>query len=230
MATKMVKKRKIRVLHFIIFVLILILLGLFIYIMVNSKTKNILIKNNHYLSDEEIITLAKIEDYPPFYLTTSHDIKKRLKKNPFIKEVSVKKRFYHVLTLDISENKPLFFYEADKKVVLESEEEVEIESREPLRIPRVMNYIPNTKYKSLVKNIKKIDEDILGKISEMTYVPNEYDKDRFLLYMDDDNSVYLTLTKFKMINYYNKVLQQLEGKKGVLYLDNGNHFQIRSEG
>lgn len=230
MATKIVKKRKIKVFHFILFLLILILLGLFVFLMVYSKTKNIIIKNNHILSDEEIITLAKIEDYPPFYLTTSHDIKKRLKKNPFIKDVTIKRGFYHILTLDISENKPLFFYEVDKKIVLESEEEVELEHSEQLRIPRVMNYVPNTKYESLIKNIKKIDEDILGKISEMTYVPNEYDKDRFLLYMDDDNSVYLTLTKFKMINYYNKVLQQLEGKKGVLYLDNGNHFQIKMGG
>lgn len=230
MATKMVKKRKLKVFHFIVFLFLLALLGLFIYFMVNSKTKNIIIKNNNLLSDEEIITLAKLENYPPFYLTTSHDIKKRLKKNPFIKKVDVKKSFYHVLTLDISENKPLFFYETNQKVVLENEQEVEINQKEPLRIPRVMNYVPNTKYQSLIKNIKKIDEDILGKISEITYVPNEYDKDRFLLYMDDDNSVYLTLTKFKMINYYNKVLQQLEGKKGVLYLDNGNHFQIRSEG
>ena len=45
--------------------------------------------------------------------------------------------------------------------------------------------------------------------------------------MDDDNTVYLTLTKFKMINYYNKVLTQLDGRKGILYLDSGNHFQIR---
>ena len=44
--------------------------------------------------------------------------------------------------------------------------------------------------------------------------------------MDDGNSVYLTLTKFRMINYYNDVLPQLDGKKGILYLDSGNHFQI----
>ena len=72
----------------------------------------------------------------------------------------------------------------------------------------------------------KIDKSILGKISEITYLPNEYDKDRFLLYMDDGNSVYLTLTKFKMINYYNDVLKQLEGRKGILYLDSGNHFKV----
>ena len=42
----------------------------------------------------------------------------------------------------------------------------------------------------------------------------------------DGNMVYLTLTKFDMINYYNDVLSQLENRKGILYLDNGNHFQI----
>ena len=73
----------------------------------------------------------------------------------------------------------------------------------------------------------KIKEDILSKVSDMEYLPNEYDKDRFLFYMDDGNMVYLTLTKFKLMNHYNEVLPQLEGHKGILYLDSGNHFQIK---
>ena len=73
----------------------------------------------------------------------------------------------------------------------------------------------------------RINDDTLSKISDIVYDPNDIDTDRFLLYMDDGNMVYLTLTKFKMINYYNTVLEQLENRKGVLYLDNGNHFQIK---
>ena len=38
--------------------------------------------------------------------------------------------------------------------------------------------------------------------------------------------VYLTLTKFKIINRYIDVLAQLENHKGVLYLDDGNYFKI----
>ena len=71
-----------------------------------------------------------------------------------------------------------------------------------------------------------IDKAVLSKISDIEYKPNDYDKDRFLLYMDDGNMVYLTLTKFKTINHYIDVLAQLENHKGVLYLDNGNHFKI----
>ena len=77
--------------------------------------------------------------------------------------------------------------------------------------------------------MKQVNPEIKQKISEISYLPNDYDKDRFLLYMDDGNSVYLTLTKFKMINYYNEVLPQLDGKKGILYLDSGNHFQIMQQ-
>ena len=93
-------------------------------------------------------------------------------------------------------------------------------------IPRLINEIPTDKINSFIKYYKRIDRNIREKISEIKYDPNEFDKDRFLLYMDDGNSVYLTITKFERLNYYNDVLPQLDGRKGYLYLDSGNHFQI----
>ena len=46
--------------------------------------------------------------------------------------------------------------------------------------------------------------------------------------MVDGNYVYLTLSKFKLINNYLEIMkdEKFEGKKGILYLDSGNHFQI----
>ena len=44
--------------------------------------------------------------------------------------------------------------------------------------------------------------------------------------MTDGNYVYLTLTKFTQLNYYEDVLEKIGGQKGILYLDSGNHFQI----
>ena len=129
--------------------------------------------------------------------------------------------------LEIDENKAIFFNNSNKKIVLEDGREIKEDEFGDFRIPRLMNYVPDKKYKSFVKGMKEIKKDTLGKISDIEYVPNDYDKDRFLLYMDDGNMVYLTLTKFKMINYYNDVLEQLEGKHGILYLDSGNHFQIK---
>lgn len=228
MAKKIVKKKKIRVFRLLLVILILGAISFSIYLLLNTKLKNIIIKNTNYLNDDYIIKEASLYDYPNFYQIRSSKIKKTLEKSPYIKEVKVNKSFYHTLTITVEENAPLFAYEVDKTVVFENGEVVsQSEEIEQFRVPRLMNYVPNTKYKSLIKQISKIDKDILGKVSEITYVPNEYDKDRFLLYIDDGNSVYLTLTKFKMLNYYNKVLTQLDGKKGILYLDSGNHFQIK---
>lgn len=227
MAKKIVKKKKLKVFRLL---LILIILGVIVFavdLYLNTSIKNITIKNTKYLKDDYILYLADLEDYPSFYYTTSKKIKNKLEKSPYIEKVKVSKGFYHTLTITVKENQPLFIYETDKKLVFENKKEVPIEDEITLfRVPRLMNYVPNTKYSTFKKNMTKIDKSILGKISEITYLPNEYDKDRFLLYMDDGNSVYLTLTKFKMINYYNDVLKQLEGRKGILYLDSGNHFKV----
>ena len=103
---------------------------------------------------------------------------------------------------------------------------VTIDKETPYLVPRLINDIPNNKIKIFNKYFKRINLSVREKISEIRYEPNPYDKDRFLLYMDDGNSVYLTITKFERLNYYNDVLSQLEGKKGILYLDSGNHFQV----
>lgn len=228
MAKKLVKKRKLRLFRFLLVLLILGFFVLCIYLFLNDNIKNIIIKNTEYLNDDYIIEKSEIKDYPSFWFISTKDIKKKLEESPYIKNVKVKRQFYNVIVIEVNENQPLFIYEGDQNVVFENKKKIKAEEEIALfRIPRLMNYVPDDKYDSLIKGLKKIDKDILGKVSEMTYTPNEYDKDRFLLYMDDGNSVYLTLTKFKMLNYYNKVLTQLEGKKGILYLDNGNHFQIK---
>ena len=44
--------------------------------------------------------------------------------------------------------------------------------------------------------------------------------------MTNQIDVYVTLDKIEVINSYNEIVPTLEGKKGILYLDSGNHFQI----
>ena len=154
-------------------------------------------------------------------------MERKLESSPYISEAKVERKFFHILVFNIDENKPLFINNTNNTVVFSDKEEVSVSDRIDLfRIPRLINYVPDNKYQSFIKGMANIKKDILGKISDIEYQPNDYDKDRFLLYMDDGNMVYLTLTKFDMINYYNDVLSQLENRKGILYLDNGNHFQI----
>ncbi len=228
MAKKIVKKKKLKIVPFLIVLLILIGLFFGVYQVLNANIKNIVIKNGSYLNDDYVIELAGIKDYPSFYLTSSKKMEKNLKKSPYIISAEVKKKFYHVLEIDLKVDNPLFINNSSNEVVFEDEGTVLVDEEIDLfRVPRLMNYVPDDKYKTFISKMALIDKGILGKISDIEYTPNDYDKDRFLLYMDDGNMVYLTLTKFKQINYYNDVLEQLEGRKGILYLDSGNHFQIK---
>ena len=224
MAKKIVKKKKLKILPFFIMLVILALIFLGVELYLNTPIKNITILKTNYLTDEYIMKEAGIEDYPSFWHTSSWSVKKKLKKSPYIKDVKVKKGFYHTITITVSEHEPLFFDSLKNKYVLDNGQA--IESDVDLLVPRLTNEVPPKTYKKLVTKMKTIKPTILVKVSEISYTPNQYDKDRFLLFMDDDNSVYLTLTKFKKMNYYNDVLAQLEGKKGILYLDSGNHFKI----
>lgn len=226
---KIVKKKKLKFIPF--FLLILCIAGIIfsVELFLDTKIKNIVITGNEILSDQQILELANLINYPSFYKNTNTKIEKAIEKNPFVKKVTVKKSFYHVLTIKIKEYQILFKKEQDGKVVLENKQELATEQPIKEALPRLINYVPNTKYDAFIKGMKQVNPEIKQKISEIFYLPNDYDKDRFLLYMDDGNSVYLTLTKFKMINYYNEVLPQLDGKKGILYLDSGNHFQIMQQ-
>lgn len=227
MTKKIVKKKKLKLVNFLIFLLFLV--GLFCggnYIL-HIPIKNIIIKNTNYLNDDYIIDLAGIKNYPSFILTSSKAMKNKLLKSSYIKKVTIKKECGFILEIDIDEAKPLFYNVTSNKYVLSNKKEVGEESiNSNFRVPRLINYVPDNKYNKFFKGMNSVSSAVLSQISDIEYLPNDYDKDRFLLYMDDGNMVYLTLTKFKMINHYNEVLSQLDNHKGILYLDSGNHFKI----
>lgn len=223
---KIKKKKRLKLIPFLLFVLVITGAFFLVDVLLDTRVENIVIKGNKLVTDQQIIDEAGLSNYPSFYKTTSYNIKKALEKNSFIKEVKIKRSFYHVITIEVSEYKVLLKEETTGKLVLENMNEVTTDQEIPYTVPRLVNDVPKDKYSKLLKNLLKVKRSVRSSISEFYYDPNEFDKDRFLLYMDDGNSVYLTLTKFRMINYYNDVLPQLDGKKGILYLDSGNHFQI----
>ena len=95
-------------------------------------------------------------------------------------------------------------------------------------IPILISDISSIKEK-YTKSISKIDDDILLKISQIEYTPNDVDSERFTLYMNDGNQVYITLGKVTKINKYNSIYSRLEGKKGIIYLDSGDYIEVKEE-
>ena len=229
MKKKSKKKRKFtkffrKVLVLLFFILIIFLFGTLIYYLFEDNIHNIYINGNKYISDQEILELAKLDNYPGFFTSVSPKIEKNIEKNPLIKKANVHKKLFYKIEIDIEENEPLFYRLDNGKLVLDNGNEINY--IEDDTIPILINYVPDKKYKSFIEKFSKIDDEVRKKISEIEYTPTEYDEDRFLLYMNDKNYVYVTLTKLNVLNKYNDTVTKLEGKRGTLYLDSGNYFEF----
>ena len=224
MAKKIVKRRKLKLISIFLFILIAIVLYFLIKFSLEFKIQNIYVHNTKYLNDEYIIELAGIEEYPSFILSFSNKLESNLLQSPYIKNATVKKAFLGIINIYIEESEVLFYKEYDKKYVLDNFIEVDNLLYDFSSV-RVINYIPDTTYSTFLSKFANIDLEVREKISQIKYDPSEYDDSRFLLYMIDGNYVYITITKMDSLNYYNEIYSTLEGKKGVLYLDSGNHFQ-----
>ena len=210
-----VKKRKLKIKNIFITLIILTLSALIVIDIAKLPVKNIYIKGNNILPDKTIIDLADLEDYPPYINTFFTNIKKKLLKNDYIKNVSIKRTLTRKIYLEIEEY----------KLVLSSTKSVDNIYNIDY-IPYVINDIDSI-FDRFVTKMSKIDRDILLKISHIEYSPNGVDKERFLLYMIDTNYVYITLSKTDKINKYNSILQKLENKKGIIYLDSGDYVEIK---
>lgn len=213
------KKKKLKIIVIILFII------LFSIIIFNQKIKNIYIFGNTILTDQEIIELAGLENYPKIFRISSTSIKNKIKISPYIENVKIKKSLFGKIVIEIKEYNFLLKDEFDNSIYISSLEKLPHDD-EVIGIPSLINYVEEEILKEFLTKLNKIDKNVLIKISEIEYVPNEYDKDLFLFYMNDGNYVYITTKRLSNINKYEEILEKLDGKKGILYLDSGNHFEI----
>ena len=220
-------KRKFNPLKFLSFIAFIIICYFLTMYLFDIKTKNIVVLNNNYYSDEKIIETAGIEKYPKFILLNTNKIKKKLLELDLIENATIKKKWNFILELTIKEKKILYLVRSENKYRLSDNKLYDID--DVLSVPTLINYVPESNEKKFVEAFKNIDNNIISMISEIEYSKTSYDSDRFLLYMNDGNMVYVTTNKLKSLNKYVDIVKKLENKKGILYLDSGNYFEIKEK-
>lgn len=217
-------KRKLNVKRVIVFLLSVLILSFFIYKLVNVNISNIYIKGNNYLTDQYIIDISGLSNYPNSLSNISFNIEKKLKKDSFILDAKVKKRgLLNKVYIEIIENYPLYYYASLDKTVLYNGDMIDGN----ISNITLINKIPDTIYDKFISKFRDLEYSVLDRISEVRYNPNEVDSERFLILMNDENYVYVTLNRFLNLNKYVDIIKTFSGKKGVLHLDSGEYFEIR---
>jgi len=216
------KKVKIRYGRILLFLAIISLIIYLLSCFINFPIKNIFVSGNTMLLDQEIIDTAGISNYPSIFSISNYKMEKKLEKNIYIKEAKVTKKKLKEVYIKIEENYVLFYDSSKEKSILQNEKEVD----EILNGPILINYVPDNIYENFIKSMKEVDKDIINRISEIKYDPNNVDEERFLLSMNDGNYVYLTLIYFEKINSYVDIIKNFKNQKGILYLDSGEYFKV----
>ena len=214
--------RKIKIKKILIFLILIISLIFLLFSFFSMRIKNIYITGNILLSDQEVIDIAKIRNYPNTFLNLSNIIEGRLEKSIKIKSAKVYKKWFNKVYIKIEENYPLFFNDSMSETVLLDGQTV----KEKYDCPILINLIPDTLYKKFIDKMSQIDKNVLIHISEIKYDKNDVDDTRFLLTMIDGNYVYLTLNTFEKVNDYINIIKNLGQENGILYLDSGEYFEI----
>lgn len=216
------KKCRIRYKRLFLFILIILVFVLLIIKYFKLNITNIYVSGNDYFSDQYIIELAEIENYPNAFITFSSNLETKISDNEFIDSVQVKKRGFTKIYIDVVENRPLFYDEKNNRTVLLDGSF----SSKLFDVPIVVNYIDSSIYNEFLSKMSVINIDILNNISEIEYTPNSVDDELFLFTMKDGNYIYINLDKFDSLNNYLDIVVKFNNRKGILYLDSGEYFKI----
>ena len=217
------KKRKLKKIRFLFLLFFIVGISFAFIKLFDVRIYSIKIKGNKILTDQEVIETAKLEDYPSFFETLSYTIKKRLLKNNYIESVKVTKEFLSV-NITIKEKKILYI---DKETNYKYTYNSKFKDDKSICVPYLIGSVPEGKMKRFIKAMNKINSDMICQMSEIKYDPNDIDEDRYYVYMNDGNSVYLTVNKFDKINKYNTILEKIGKQNGTLYLDYGDYFESK---
>lgn len=218
------RKKKIKYKNLIIIGIILFLIIFIIISISNIKLKNIYVKGNSFLTDQQIIDIAGLKEYPKITKLKKKKIIKRLKENKYIKDVKIKfNNFKQEINIEIIENKPVIFYQYDESYLLSDGSSV---SDINYSLPVLINQTPDLILKKLLKKLESLDENVLYRISEIRYYPSKVDEELFYLTMNDGNYIYINFNSFEKLNNYIDIIKGFDNKKGILHLDSGDYLDV----
>ena len=210
--------------------LLVVILALYLIIMAfyyvwKLPVKTIIVKGNNLVNDNVIINAAGLDSNTKLLILSQKKVEDDISRIPLIDKVEVKKVLDGSIIINVTEAKVLFYNKLNNNYVLSNKKEtLDIENN--LGIPTLNNYVPSDIYNNLITKLSKIDIDIIYLISEIEYNPDikndiTIDGNRFLLRMNDGNTVYINLANIDKLSNYKEIYSTLDGK-GILNLDSSS--------
>lgn len=221
--TKRVVKRRLKPKGVLILALVFASIILIVKTVAESGIKSIAVIGNDYVKSSEVIKLAGLNEDVTFLGFRASKACEKVENNPLIKSCKIKRSLDFKVEITIEENVPLFFYTTEDKIVLS--DGTRIEPTSEMGIPTLINYVPEKELDEFISGLSAVDNDIIHSISEIEYAPTSsedgliIDSERFMMSMNDGNTVFINNRKLYILNYYDKIYATVGDKKGTYNFD-----------
>ncbi len=220
---KMVKRRlKIKGVLFLLAVFVVLYFG--VIALFKVEVKSITIKGTEYLKNSQILKEAGLTEELTFFGFTSSSLCEKIEANPLVKTCKVRRTFDFRMEIELEENVPLFYYSPEASIVLSDGAKMS-SGGNSYGIPTLINHTDEEVLKEFIAGLSEVKSDIIRSISEIEYAPSAskdgvyIDKERFIMMMNDGNTVVINNRKLNALNYYDTIYASIGNKKGTFNFD-----------
>lgn len=224
------KKRTNRKFTLLLVIFLLTLIGLLYFQSPYSHVQKIAVKGANLASSEDYIELSGLMKGQSMWEIRTSNAEELLLKKSWVKEVTVKRSGMTSVSIHVEEWKKAAYIESDKGYDLLLENGTVYQSKQevfPVDAPLLSNFADKKTINKMLKQLAKLNEEVLSLISQIESDPSEADPYRIRLYLNDGNEVRAVIPSLaEKMNYYPSIIAQIgETQKGVIDIEVGSFFQ-----
>ncbi|MEK3974426.1 cell division protein FtsQ/DivIB [Psychrobacillus sp. FSL K6-1267] len=195
-----------------------------------SQIQQIDLEGSNLFSKEEYIKQTGLTIGDSMWSFKEKDIEEALEKSDWVENVQVKRKWLSSIHIQVEEYKQVGYVESENtlQIVLENGKTIAPEGHiVPMEGPIITGFENEKIRLRLIKELKKMKNEVLLTISQISYVPKENDKYSIQVYMNDGNEVQALIPSFsEKMNYYPSIVSQLNpDQKGVIDMEVGSFFE-----
>ena len=230
------RKRKIRTnikFSVLITIFLLCIFCLLYFQSAYSKIQTIKLSGNELLTSEEYEALFDFAKGDSIWSFKEQEVEQKLLKNDWIKSVQVKRDLLTTVRVTVEEWPKVAYIEKDNTFypMLENGYVLEQEKIDmPIDAPIFLQFDDEKLRKKIVKQLAKLNPEVLALISQIKSAPTKSDPYSIVLYMNDGYEVRAEITSFaSKLNYYPSIIAQIEQgdsfEKGVIDIEVGSYYR-----
>lgn len=196
-----------------------------------SYVKNIHVKGNAIVSENELIERSGLTDETNIWMINKGDIKESIHEHPMIETVSVKRMLPRDVEISVKEfalvgfvkENDVFSPVLEDGSILNDMQKKNVNGGAPL----LVNFTKDDYLNKMATELHELPKSILNMISEVHWQPTEENENKILLYMNDGYIVKSTLRDFSdKMTVYPSIVSQLDPEdKGIIHIEGGAYFE-----